>query len=379
MALTRRRGTTPRSASVPTGFALRSPPARLSSREPRRRDMRDQASPGTQASQTEAGARPSEGESPSTRSRERSKPAPDLDAERLGDDFVEGGMELSPTGEVFPPLELPTQRLDARLLGECWPHGEGPRALFLDYDGTLREFEARPEQAVPTEEIIALLEAIDAREDLEPHIISGRDARFLEECFQRLTRFTLIAEHGYQIRRPGVEGWHLWDHSGVDSHEEWKVVMRDTILDIVKLLPGSHLEEKTSSLVWHYREVVDAAQAEAMADHGVEILSSLKESRNIHDVKISHGHKIVEVSYRKVRKGLVMRKLCEEKALFGKPYLGVLVAGDDVSDESMFDLAPQDTLTIKVGEGQTLARFRVENPLELRQFLWKTVVGRQYS
>ena len=33
------------------------------------------------------------------------------------------------------------------LLDCCW------KALFLDYDGTLREFEDRPEQAVPTAEL----------------------------------------------------------------------------------------------------------------------------------------------------------------------------------------------------------------------------------
>eukprot|EP00913_Durusdinium_trenchii_P008467 g7952.t1 len=64
-----------------------------------------------------------------------------------------------------------------------------------------------------------------------------------------------------------------------------------------------------------------------------------------------------------------MRRLCEEKALFGEPFAAVLAAGDDVSDETMFEAAPPDYLTIKVGDGQTLASFRAGTPHELREFL----------
>jgi len=93
-------------------------------------------------------------------------------------------------------------------------------------------------------------------------------------------------------------------------------------------------------------------------------------------VKISNGHKVVEVSYRNVRKGLVMRRLCEEKAIFGDPYTGVLAAGDDVSDETMFEAAPHEFLTIKVGAAPTAARFRVETPVLLRKFLREQIIPR---
>merc|ERR1711920_1162130 len=116
--------------------------------------------------------------------------------------------------------------------------GAGPRALFLDYDGTLREFEMRPELAVPTKEITELLVAINSCEDFEPHIISGRDAKFLETCFGSLSRFTLIAEHGFQIWRPGAERWELLDHPDGD-HEEWKAVVRAEMTTFVNSTPAS--------------------------------------------------------------------------------------------------------------------------------------------
>lgn len=304
------------------------------------------------------------------------------------EDFVQGGIELPPVPTVgederrlsgdeetpaFPTRPLPS--LGDRTLEEFWPIGEGSRALFLDYDGTLREFEARPELATPTREIEELLNAINAREDIVPHIISGRDARFLETYFGSLNRFTLIAEHGFQIWRPGCEGWELWDHpDGLDKdHEDWKVTVRSAMTEFVHTTPGSHIEEKASSLVWHYREVSNEALAEAAATNAMEQLDKLKEKHQIQKIRISHGHKVVEVSYRKVRKGPVMRRICEEKAVFGEPFLSVFVAGDDTSDESMFDIAPHDFLTVKVGPALTHAKFRVNSPEDLRRFLWQLI------
>eukprot|EP00404_Azadinium_spinosum_P007517 CAMPEP_0180440160 /NCGR_PEP_ID=MMETSP1036_2-20121128/12963_1 /TAXON_ID=632150 /ORGANISM="Azadinium spinosum, Strain 3D9" /LENGTH=453 /DNA_ID=CAMNT_0022446327 /DNA_START=36 /DNA_END=1393 /DNA_ORIENTATION=+ len=301
------------------------------------------------------------------------------------EDFVEGGIEILPTKDSSgcadgsfenesPVLTRQLLQLEQQELEKFWPRGDGPKALFLDYDGTLREFEARPELAVPTPELEELLAALDARQDLVPHIISGRDARFLEAHFGTAAS-TLIAEHGFEISLPGSErSWDLWEQYGGNveffrDHENWKAIMRSEIGRLVQQTPGSHLEEKRSSLVWHYREVANEAKAEAAAADVVEQLERLREEKRIQDVKISHGHKVVEVSYRNVRKGLVMRRLCEEKALFGQPFAGVLVAGDDVSDETMFVAAPEDVLTIKVGLGETSAGFRVQNPAQLRQFL----------
>lgn len=295
-------------------------------------------------------------------------------------EFLEGGEELTPPSygddvivgdEVW---KLPTRsllNLDESQLDEFWPRGDSKKALFLDYDGTLREFENRPEQAVPTEEIKKLLSAINERSDLAPHIISGRDAAFLAEHFGSLSSFTLVAEHGFQIWRPGTETWTLFD--GTTNHEAWKSIIRREMFDFVNDTPGSHLEEKSSCLVWHYREASNQELAEEKAHAVVDRLQRLVDDSGdmANQVRISSGHKIVEASYQKVRKGPVMRKLCEEKALYAEPYVGVLIAGDDVSDESMFDAAPKDYLTIKVGQAETSARFRAESPQAFRTFLFQ--------
>jgi len=305
---------------------------------------------------------------------------------------VEGGVELPPVPgsddvevrRLDPddegPLPSPAQLLPALCdsgMEEFWPQGAGLRALFLDYDGTLREFESRPELAVPTQELNELLVAMNARDDLIPHIISGRDAKFLAANFGSLNRFTLIAEHGFQIWRPGTEGFELTDQDHAEvfdkDDEEWKSLVKAQMSAFVHSNPSSFIEEKASALVWHYRQVKDEARAEASAAQLAEQLDRVKTANSLSKIRISRGHKVVEVSYRKVRKGPVMRHICEEQAIFGEPFLSVLAAGDDTSDESMFDIAPGDFLTIKVGRAPTHAKFHVDSPADLRRFLWQVV------
>jgi trehalose 6-phosphate synthase/phosphatase len=245
--------------------------------------------------------------------------------------------------------------------------------LFLDYDGTLREFEPRPELAVPTKEIEELLAELNVRTDLAPHIISGRDAKFLDEHFSALSRFTLIAEHGFQIRRPGTMSWERLEQASAGPATHWMAPVRAEMYQLVDEVPGSHVEEKASCLVWHYREVADEAFAEKMADTAVERLANLVDRDGIQGVRVARGNKIVEVCQGNVRKGLTMQRLCRDNALLGDPYQKVLVAGDDVTDESMFGAASHDFLTIKVGLGATLARFCVESPDSFRKLLWHIV------
>jgi len=238
-------------------------------------------------------------------------------------------------------------------------------AIFLDYDGTLREFENWPEAAVPTPDIRELLEVMNTRRDILPHIISGRNAHFLERHFGDLDRFTLIAEKGHQMCKPSsgnqIREWQLW-HKDFDSASEVLYDCQSVISDFVFANPGSHMELKSASIVWHYREMHDEMRGEASAHDLVKKLEALREKLQ-KPLQISSGHKIVEISAQNVTKGEVMLKLCQEQA-----FKAVLACGDDLSDETMF-VGPHDAITIKVGEGPTQARFRAESPKQLRSVL----------
>eukprot|EP00931_Biecheleriopsis_adriatica_P075091 TRINITY_DN49037_c0_g1_i1.p1 TRINITY_DN49037_c0_g1~~TRINITY_DN49037_c0_g1_i1.p1 ORF type:complete len:332 (-),score=55.11 TRINITY_DN49037_c0_g1_i1:160-1155(-) len=258
--------------------------------------------------------------------------------------------------------------LERHELSKMWPNSDKLKAIFLDYDGTLREFEERPEQAVPTPEVQRLLAALNARPDLQVYIISGRDAGFLKDHLGMHSRITLIAEHErriagrFQVFRPESNAW--------SSAPQWKQLVRSHVIDTATAVEGCRWEEKSTSLVWHYRGILDKALGVSMAQDLVEKLERLKTSKAL-DVKITFGNKMVEVSSRTETKGTVMRRLCEGRAAVREPFEAVLVAGDGVSDESMFQAAQHSFLTVKVGRSDTHARFCVDTPEQLRSLLWQ--------
>lgn len=273
-----------------------------------------------------------------------------------------------------PDRAVNIRDLDETQLQELWPHGDGVRALFLDYDGTLREFEARPELAQPTAKVHELLAALSARQDLRVYILSGRDAAFLRAHLATHERLILIAEHERRVAGR-FQVWRPDSPCSPDVSLCWKQLIRPELEAIVAQTEGSQLEEKESALVFHHRGVLDTTLGNAAAERLVEQVERLREESGgpLRDVKTSLGQRTVEVSCRGVSKGEVMRRICHDWAAAHGPFRAVLAAGDDVSDESMFVRAPRDCLTVKVGAATTRARFRVDSPKQLRELLWRIV------
>ena len=235
-------------------------------------------------------------------------------------------------------------------------------ALFLDYDGTLREFAPDPDEAVPTDEMHALFAGLSARDGVEVTIISGRRGEDLDRFFGDYP-FGLIAEHGASMRRPGGKEWEPQDS---EISYGWKSDVLRILRLYAQATPGSRVEEKRTSLVWHYRradEEFGAWKARQLAEELAVITADAP-------VQVRHGKKIVEIVSTQVSKGVAVGRLLQDE---GERWLAVCV-GDDSTDESMFALETAHLLTVKVGEGPTRARYRVPGPAALRSLLRDALV-----
>ena len=73
------------------------------------------------------------------------------------------------------------------------------RLLLLDYDGTLVEFNEKPNLAIPSPQLLKTIEKLIQQPNTDVVIISGRDQLFLDKWFGRM-KLTLVAEHGYFIK-----------------------------------------------------------------------------------------------------------------------------------------------------------------------------------
>jgi trehalose 6-phosphate synthase/phosphatase len=230
-------------------------------------------------------------------------------------------------------------------------------ALFLDYDGTLREIELEPSTATPNPVIETLLRGLEQQPNLDITILSGRSETDLEAFFGDFS-FRLIAEHGASWREPRTKSWERKDGN-------LKYAWKDKLLPILRIYeqttPGSMIEEKPSAIVWHYRKA-DEEFGGWKANRLTQELSALAVNQPI---KVRQGKKMVEVNAAEINKGAAVARVLEKLPDYGL----AVCAGDDLTDEGMFELTLPRLLTIKVGSGPTQARFRAADPAAFRQFL----------
>ncbi len=228
------------------------------------------------------------------------------------------------------------------------------RILFLDYDGTLSPFTERPEAAVPGASLLAVLSTLaeDRRNSLV--IVSGRHRDLLQKWFGSLN-IGIVAEHGAWIRGK-EEDW----LPAVKVESNWKEKVRPTLRSYEDRLPGSFLEEKEFSLVWHYR----AADPELASVRSKELADELSYFTENTELQVLQDSKSIEVRNVGIDKGMAAKLLLSEKT-----FDFVLAVGDDLADEELFKVIPEKSYSIKVGLAKSYAKFNLRNHREVVQLL----------
>jgi len=232
------------------------------------------------------------------------------------------------------------------------------RLILLDYDGTLVSFADRPAAAKPDSGLLELLGALAGEEGNEVVIISGREKSELERWFAGLD-VSLVAEHGVWIRERGGE-WRMIE----PLVEDWKEEVRPFLEACVDKTPGSFIEEKEHSLVWHFRKVepgLGALRAWELKDQLVNLTANL-------DLGVLVGSKVVEIKSAAANKG---RAAMHWVGRGGWDF--TLAVGDDVTDEDMFAVLPDSAYTVKVNLAPSQAKFNLESVAQVRDLLRELV------
>jgi trehalose 6-phosphate synthase/phosphatase len=219
------------------------------------------------------------------------------------------------------------------------------RILFLDYDGTLVSFTKYPELAIIDKNTLKIIKKLSDDPKNRIVIISGRGKDFLEKQFKGV-KITLVAEHGYFIKRAGKE----WEAT-VSTDFKWKETVIPILDEYVRRCNGTFIEEKTGSIAWHYRNAdSDFAQLRLheLRDDLVEII------RHKTDFEILEGNKVLEIKSGKYDKGQAANTLMKDKN-----FDFILAAGDDKTDESLFKALSGSAYTIRVGLSPSLAKYNV--------------------
>jgi trehalose 6-phosphate synthase/phosphatase len=228
------------------------------------------------------------------------------------------------------------------------------RFIFLDYDGTLVGFHGDINKAAPDEALYRILTDLSLDPANRVILISGRNYQTLDKWFGHL-KVDMIAEHGAWQK-------HL--------HEEWKALplLTDKWKNEVKAVldtytdrtPGSFIEDKTYSLVWHYRKV-DKGLGELRAN---EITNHLRMMIADKGLQMLEGNKVIEFKNIEVNKG----KAAQNWLLDSHPDF-IIAFGDDHTDEDIFKALPDEAFTIKVGSNISAAKYYLKDYNEVRDLL----------
>ena len=233
------------------------------------------------------------------------------------------------------------------------------RALLLDVDGTLLEHRLEPGMVTPDAELLALLLRLAGLPRTEVHVVSGRPAAVLEAWFGQLP-VGLHAEHGLWWRpiphgQPGP-----WRADRPVS-TAWKGRVRPVLEALSLRTPGALVEEKPSTLAWHYRR----AEPELGEARASELLLWLEEALKDEEAEAIAGDRVVEVRPRGASKAAVVTR-----ALASAPPGAVPVAmGDDRTDEDLFAALPPSGVALHVGARESAAPYRLPSAAAARRFL----------
>ncbi len=228
------------------------------------------------------------------------------------------------------------------------------RLLLLDYDGSLVPFSEDYKNAQPPKSLMDLLQKLQADPRNEVVVVSGRTPYDLETWLGHLP-ISLVAEHGASIRKVGYNTW----KTTTQRETQWKSVVTPLLRKYTDLTPKARLEIKSHSLVWHYR----SSPPYYAQKYSVIIKRLLKPIVKTYGIKVFQGNKILEVKDPRTSKGGAIAHWLK------KPHDFVLIIGDDLTDEDMFEVAPFEAYTIKVGGGRTSARYRVQTSKEAQHLL----------
>ncbi len=251
--------------------------------------------------------------------------------------------------DSFSPVSSPQLVAPPPLLSVAGDAGRW--ALFLDFDGTLVELASTPEAIVVPSRLPALLQALSSRFSGALALVTGRSLCNLDRHLGMA--FPAAGQHGAQWRFAP-------DQLPRERHEPALEAVRRRVHELTKAWPGLVVEDKGATLAVHYRAVPEA---------GLPVRAALEDfaRASAGALEVIAGKSVCEIRPAGADKGAAL-----ETFLSTPPFAGrlPLMLGDDVTDEAGFAAALRaGGAAIKVGEGESLAPWRLPAPSSVRSWL----------
>lgn len=230
--------------------------------------------------------------------------------------------------------------------------------VACDFDGTLAPIVDRPQDAAADPAAWRTLVDFGELRGTHAAVISGRGLADLGE------RIGLEAKH---VELAGSHGLETLSRPLVLTADQ--AALLQDLIDMLRRegqhLEGAIVEIKPASTTFHYRQADEAAAELAVA----RIVQRAEETSG---VRVLRGHKVVELCVLEPGKGAALTRMREALGA-----TGVLFIGDDVTDESAFEVLRPTDLGVKIGPGPTAARCRINEQVQVAELLGRLLEMRR--
>lgn len=232
-------------------------------------------------------------------------------------------------------MSLPPELLDA--LDSA---ARTPRLLVTsDFDGTLAPIVGNPADARPLPVAAAALIELAGLPATSAALVSGRALQTLRELSSMPTAVHLVGSHGAEFE--------------AGFAHQIDTVLLQTITDALTAIaadkPGVAVETKPASVALHVRNASPA--------DGDAALAAAWDAATHWDAHVTTGKAVLEFAVVTTDKGEAIDILRGEKDA-----TVVVFFGDDVTDEKAFARLGEFDIGVKVGPGDTAARYRIDSP-----------------
>ncbi|NWG26756.1 MAG: trehalose-phosphatase [Pseudorhodoplanes sp.] len=233
-------------------------------------------------------------------------------------------------------------------------------AVFLDVDGTLLDFAARPDEVIVPKSLQQTLERLARKLDGAVAFISGRPLADIDRIFAPL-RFPAVGGHGAEIRVPESDG--LNHHGSVPFDR----TLKKQFYDLTQLGAGIVIEDKGYSIAVHYRLAPDLGSLVAAAITDIWAKSGKR------SFEILPGKFVLEVKPRGFDKGTGLREMMGYAPFAGRRPIFI---GDDTTDRAAFAVLPDyDGIGFSVGGIVPGASYNFDGPKDVRLWLERMSKG----
>jgi trehalose-phosphatase len=245
-------------------------------------------------------------------------------------------------------VNAPRDLTPAELAELIRPHLSSGLIAF-DVDGVLAPLVGHADDARLSPGVHDLLSSLAGRATVG--IVSGRAVESLERLFGFPAELRVFGSHGLEERGEAA--------APLDDDEQYTFDQLEIIATrgADAAGEGAWLEFKPASVVLHTRE----ADADRAAP-AVEAVTNL--ARMIDGAQVTPGSGVVELLARTASKGDALQTLAEREGCSPIVYLG-----DDVTDEDAFALMGDADVSVRVGPGASVARYRLADPTAVVELL----------